>query len=108
MKIASGVAKIASGAVSHAGLQPSTQFRRVTAPRERLACSMEDESAAMFRDHTNVDPASPLDQFRATDVVHVLTRFNRWTQHLTDGGAFDGTTTRLGGGIDGAGGDAVA
>src|SRR6476646_9671735 len=72
MKIASGVAKIASGAVSHAGLQPSTQFRRVTAPCERLACSMEDESAAMFRDHTNVDTSSPLDQFPATDVVHVL------------------------------------
>src|SRR4029077_8555535 len=47
------------------------------------------------------------------DVVHhtdrgTQTRFNRWTQHLTDGGAFDGTTTRLGGGIDGAGGEAVA
>src|SRR4051812_25936411 len=25
--------------------------------------------------------------------LRVLTRFNRWTQHLNDGGAFDGTTT---------------
>ena len=38
----------------------------------------------------------------------ILTRFNRWTQHLNDGGAFDGTTTGLGGSIDGTGGDAVA
>src|SRR5215208_1066231 len=38
----------------------------------------------------------------------VLTRFKRSTQHLNDGGAFDGTTTRLGGSVDGAGGDAVA
>jgi hypothetical protein len=47
------------------------------------------------------------------DVVHHTdrgsqTRFNRSTQHLNDGGAFDGTSTRLGGCTDGAGGDAVA
>jgi hypothetical protein len=37
----------------------------------------------------------------------VLTRFNRWTQHLDDGGVFDGTTTGMGSGVDGAGGDAL-
>ena len=36
-----------------------------------------------------------------------LTRFNRWTQHLDDGGVFDGTTTGMGSGVDGAGGDAL-
>jgi putative transposase len=46
------------------------------------------------------------------DVVHHTdrgsqTRFNRSTQHLDDGGAFDGTTTRLGGSVDGTGGDVV-
>ena len=35
------------------------------------------------------------------------TRFNRWTQHLDDGGVFDGTTTGMGSGVDGAGGDAL-
>jgi putative transposase len=47
------------------------------------------------------------------DVVHHTdrgsqTRFNRSTQHLNDGGAFDGTTTGLGESIDGTGGDAIA
>jgi hypothetical protein len=37
----------------------------------------------------------------------VLARFNRWTQHLDDGGVFDGTTTGMGSGVDGAGGDAL-
>ena len=37
----------------------------------------------------------------------ILTRFNRWTQHLNDGGVFDGTTTGMGSGVDGAGGDAL-
>ena len=46
------------------------------------------------------------------DVVHHTdrgsqTRFNRWTQHLDDGGVFDGTTTGMGSGVDGAGGDAL-
>jgi putative transposase len=46
------------------------------------------------------------------DVVHHTdrgsqTRFNRSTQHLDDGGAFDGTTTGMGSGVDGAGGDAL-
>jgi putative transposase len=49
--------------------------------------------------------------FVLKDAVHhrdrgSQTRFNRSTQHLDDGGAFDGTTTRLGGSVDGAGGDA--
>ena len=35
------------------------------------------------------------------------TRFNRWTQHLDDGGVFDGTTTGMGSGVDGAGGHAL-
>ena len=46
------------------------------------------------------------------DVVHHTdrgsqTRFNRWTQHLDDGGVCDGTTTGMGSGVDGAGGDAL-
>jgi len=36
----------------------------------------------------------------------ILTRFNRWTQHLDDGGVFDGTATGMGSGVDWAGGDA--
>ena len=37
----------------------------------------------------------------------VLTRSNRSTNHLNDGGAFDRTTTGPGGSVDGAGGDGV-
>jgi putative transposase len=51
-------------------------------------------------------------RFTATGLVHhsdagSQTRFNRWTQHLDDGGVFDGTTTGMGGGVDGAGGYAL-
>ena len=57
--------------------------------------------AAHRSDH--VVSAQGVDELSATK----LTRFNRWTQHLDDGGVFDGTTTRMGSGVDGAGGDAL-
>src|SRR3984893_19546895 len=64
--------KIASRAVDRRRLPPWMQFRGVTPPRERIAHAMQDESAGMFCDDANVDPALPLDQIGETDVVHVL------------------------------------
>jgi hypothetical protein len=50
-----------------------------------------------------------IDEEQAWDLLkwRSLTGFNRWTQHLDDGGVFDGTTTGMGSGVDGAGGDAL-
>ena len=78
-------------------------------PTHHRRCTMKPSPCRSASPTEPTDGSTPsVDECLGERHRGVLTRFNRWTQHLTDGGAFDGTTTRLGGGIDGAGGDAVA